>query len=434
MEPAPRQESNSNLVVQSNNLISARRNFTLAQTRLFVQMVSGLEKDQDEFHTQRIWLRDFIEDVGTSHKGAYNRARMVTKSLMGKVVELWDEEGNLTQCTILHKAYYPKGKPYVEITFHPDVRPHLLQLKERFTRYHIQNVLRLGSAHAVRIYELLKQYETAGERTIEVDRLKKTLGVENKYARYNDFKRNVLEKPRKELAEKCDIAFTFEEIKHGRRVHAIRFIISRNLEAVPVSLGSDVELIEAFRALGVKEKIVRPLIKKHEAAFLWAWIKHVNGLEAGGQIKTSIGGYLLTGIKSGNYPTPPKFEAKQSAWEQGEADVRQQAQEEHLIAELLDAYETERKNKVNALVETEQANPTEKTQQALEAFWEEHPYMRDYGDASLRSVLARDLPEENFSDWALKRHGYVLVESGTGMDGKPRYRYEGKQGDMFAGT
>jgi len=73
---------------------------------------------------------------------------------------------------------------------------------------------------------LLKQYERLKEREIELGELRQMLGLRNtQYEYYNDFKRTILEPSRKELKAKTDLYFEFDEIKHGRRVGAIRFRI-----------------------------------------------------------------------------------------------------------------------------------------------------------------------------------------------------------------
>ena len=49
---------------------------------------------------------------------------------------------------------------------------------------------------------------------------------EKAYSIYNNFKNKVILQAQKELAEKTDISFEFEEIKTGRKVTGIKFCIS----------------------------------------------------------------------------------------------------------------------------------------------------------------------------------------------------------------
>ena len=97
------------------------------------------------------------------------------------------------------------------LRFDPNLRPYLLQLKENFTKYQLENVLSLSSFYAIRIYELCKQYETIKERTIEIKELKEILDIKAKsYNIYNRFKEKVLTIAEREINEKTDISIKFD--------------------------------------------------------------------------------------------------------------------------------------------------------------------------------------------------------------------------------
>lgn len=109
--------------------------------------------------------------------------------------------------------------------FDPLLKPFLLELSSKFTSYKLANVVKLKSTYAIRIYELLKQYEDLKERTISLENLRYYLDAMDVYPNYANFKQRVLKPSQKELEQKTDISFEFEEIKIGRKVHKIRFII-----------------------------------------------------------------------------------------------------------------------------------------------------------------------------------------------------------------
>ena len=124
--------------------------------------------------------------------------------------------------------------------FDPFLRPYLLELKREFTSYKLENVVQLKSTYAIRIYELLKQYEKIQERTFLFKDLRKLLGAEDIYPAYGNFKQRVLMPAQKELKAKTDISFKLEEIKSGRRVTKIKFII----ESVKQNKGEQLNLFE----------------------------------------------------------------------------------------------------------------------------------------------------------------------------------------------
>jgi plasmid replication initiation protein len=116
------------------------------------------------------------------------------------------------------------------------MKPFYLQL-EQYTKFRLKHILPLKSSYSFRIYEILKQYLTIGNRTISIYELKKMLEIEDKYSLYADLKRNVLQITQKEINANTDIKFTYLEEKEGKKVVAIRFYITSNevqaLEIMP---------------------------------------------------------------------------------------------------------------------------------------------------------------------------------------------------------
>lgn len=55
--------------------------------------------------------------------------------------------------------YNVDGRGVLEATFNPMLKPYLLSLKNKFLLYDIKNILKINSAHSIRIYEFLKSYE-----------------------------------------------------------------------------------------------------------------------------------------------------------------------------------------------------------------------------------------------------------------------------------
>jgi hypothetical protein len=63
--------------------------------------------------------------------------------------------------------------------------------------------------------------------------LKERLELTNKYKRFHHFKTRVLQKAKTEINKHSDLTMDFEEIKQGRAVESIKFIIQRKSGAKP---------------------------------------------------------------------------------------------------------------------------------------------------------------------------------------------------------
>lgn len=225
-------KSSSTIVVKSNDLINAKFNLSVAETRIILLMVSQINFEDEDFKTYRVRIKDFMESAGISAttKNVYSRAREYTKKLMKRVLEIPKQDGTWLQVSFISSAEYPAGKGFVELQFDPKLKPYLIQLKKRFTTYEAQNVLALGSFYSIRVYELLKQYEKIGKRVISVESLRDMLGLLDSYRSYYLFKQRVIEQAKKELDEHCDITFDYREIRVGRKIEKIEFNIIRQPE------------------------------------------------------------------------------------------------------------------------------------------------------------------------------------------------------------
>ena len=223
------------LIRKSNFLIEASYKLTLVEQRIVMILASMIRQEDDEFKKYQLNIKEFAGLLELKNKDEYSHVQTVTKKLLTRAFTI-KQPGSLLQIGWLSSAKYLDGQGVVELCFDPQLKPYLLQLKDRFTSYRLKNVIQLKSSFSIRIYELLKQYEKLGERTFFVDTLREYLGLEDsQYKLYGDFKRKIILVAQLELAEKTDLNFEFEEIKILRRVGKIRFIIKPQVPANPVA-------------------------------------------------------------------------------------------------------------------------------------------------------------------------------------------------------
>ena len=113
-----------------------------------------------------------------------------------------------------------------------EVMPYLTQLKGQFSQYQLKNIAYFNSVHSIRIYELITQYRSLGSREITIDKLKEWLQVEDKYSAFFDFKKRVLIPAIAEINEKSDLVIEIEQIKRGRTIYALNFMIRYKKQTV----------------------------------------------------------------------------------------------------------------------------------------------------------------------------------------------------------
>lgn len=233
------------LIRKSNKLVEARYKFDIWEMRVFVKMLTLIRPEDQDFAQYRINSTEIIHDFGLYDNGSiYKSIKEGAEKLLTKQVEIEriDEEGrkkrikaNLISST---ESFVDENDGTdIILKFDPELRRHLLDLKEKYLTYDVRNILKLTSVYSIRIYELLKQYEGMideakqgyAKRKFSIDELKKVLGIEEgEYQLYGHFKNKIILKAQKDLESETDIRFEIEEEKSSRKIVSIIFLIYRN--------------------------------------------------------------------------------------------------------------------------------------------------------------------------------------------------------------
>ncbi len=299
------------LVRKSNNLVEGKYRFDIWEMRVFTKMLTMILPSDEDFKEYRIYLKEVIDDFNlAADKQSYKLLKDGAIKLMKKEIKIIrdTDEGEkefLTHIAVGLDSFTSKTQgSYVDISFHPKMKPFLLQLQTQFLMYDVRNILQLQSSYSVRIYELLKQYEKIGKRTFSIDDLKETLAVMDKYPLYANFKQRIIMKAQEDLEAYTDIRFTFEEIKKGRSIHSIVFTIKSNKSIVeerkiltPIItkiFEENVNILEIYDLVkefpGVNQNTVNDWFNKYSREYI---VKRINillkQLSKGKEIKNPMG-------------------------------------------------------------------------------------------------------------------------------------------------
>lgn len=213
----------NSLVVKANDLIQARYELNLLEQKIILYAVAQLDRTAENFNVISFSVSEFTELIGTT-ADRYVELREVVSKLMSKQVRIKTTGRDLV-ANWVSSIDYLEGEGTVEIEFSVKLVPYLLQLKNRFTRYRLKNILHLKNKYSIRIYELLKQYENLETRQFELEDLKGLLMLGDKYPAFKDFNKWILKPTMEEINEYTDINIDYEKVKKGKTVVGIRYII-----------------------------------------------------------------------------------------------------------------------------------------------------------------------------------------------------------------
>lgn len=222
--------SNEIVVVKANSLIEASYRLSIDEIRILALTIGTMnpKSDQQVFDfTVADFVREFPE---ISMDNAYKQIQAAIKRIYDRSVRTEDSE-RVTEFRWVSSRTYFKKEGRFRIAMTNEVMPYLTQLKGQFTQYQLRNIASFNSTHSIRIYELITQYKSIGSREITLEDLKKWLQVEDKYPRFNSFNEWVIRPALKEINEKSDLLVSVEQIKRGRAIHALKFLISQKKQA-----------------------------------------------------------------------------------------------------------------------------------------------------------------------------------------------------------
>lgn len=307
------------LVTKSNYFImNSSYDLSLEEQKIILTLASMVQPNDEEFKPYIFKISDFMKIVGVENQAKYSEIPKITKELMKKVFEI--EEGNkIIQTAWLSGAIYEKGSGYVILKFNPDLKPYMLKLSSMFTQYRLANILSMKSKYSPRIYEILKcnQFKNKGNITIEINELRKLLKTETIYSLYSDFKRKVIIQTQIELKRISDINFEFEEIKSGRKVVAIKFIIKPNKEnkKIPqdkvINDSFEKEVLESESILILKELFQDQVSIKNLKKILESANNDIEKIKkiyeySKTQKIDNLVGFMIKMVKDGNFEEPIK--------------------------------------------------------------------------------------------------------------------------------
>ena len=303
------------VIFQHNNLVEARYSLTLQEKRLILWLISKIRPEEEDFKKHELSVQEFMNLLELKGNSNYKELQKVTLGLMKKVLVIKrPEERTLTQVNWINYAHYEEGTGKIQLAFSDVMKPFLLHLKGQFTAIEVTDLMQFKSIHAIRIYELLKQYETIGERVLSIEEIKQCCGIIGKLKQYIEFERYLLLIAQREIDAKSDISFEFERIKRGRKIVAIKFIISKNKDyelrknpdAQPQEIKRKPALHYQLEEFGLSKRIINTLMKDNEEQTIENAIKCIE-IQSTRTLVRNPRAMLLSAIKEQWHPDKYKL-------------------------------------------------------------------------------------------------------------------------------
>lgn len=345
----PEQTKNA-LVVKHNDLIEARyQAFTVVEQRIILMLLGQIQKNDTDFKTYLVTVSDFSKLTGIPlNSSFYRNLRETIRGLMSKVIHI--QQGKSWLITNwLSSAKYVEGSGCVELSFDPKLKPYLLDLKEKYTRYQLDIAIQFKSQYSIRLYENLKKeaqivkeykHKSNFEQKYSYEELRIIFSVnEKEYKLFGHFKSKVIEPAVKEISDKSDLNITqVEYLKTGRKITHVCFSVvirsreeanarteNLRLEDIPAEAPKEEShpIFSALENYGISFEVARKLKNEYGIKRIERNITYLNAqIKAGKEIKDKPA-FLTQAIKD-DYGNALELEEKKKQ----EAIAKKKAEEE----------------------------------------------------------------------------------------------------------
>lgn len=232
-----------------NGIIEATYRMDIVEFRVFLTMLTMIRPDDMVFCEYELRVADIIRIFGLNRDGrSYESIKEAAERLVNKTMVIYHtkDDGNRYRTVIpfLTSASSQLGDTKMEsirVTFHPDLKPFLLQLRSEYLEFDVRNIAQIQSQYSIRLYMMLRHQMNLKKTSVKytVERLREIFEImPNEYPLYGNFKQKVLMRACNDLSTATNIRIDkLEEERSNRKVGAVVFYMSS--QEIPTPSATD---------------------------------------------------------------------------------------------------------------------------------------------------------------------------------------------------
>lgn len=219
----------NNKVVQANQFVRQSYNTLKGlEIKVFDNLVSCIDTMHPKT-TIKLTKSELAKAIGMQSDNNYTYVKQSLKALLNETWSFTTSEYQEYR-HFLERVRWYYNEDMVEVEFHKDILPMLVDLKTNFLVFSPFDLNYLKSRYTMILYKYIlsyiKQYKTT-DFEVPYEELKKVLNVSKKYKLYSDFKKRVLDPFVSEVNNsKClPYLVMYSNVIGNRKVVAIRFVV-----------------------------------------------------------------------------------------------------------------------------------------------------------------------------------------------------------------
>lgn len=225
--------NSENYVCQANALIGGRQALKLNSAKLIRTAIMQVVAEDKELKPYIITIAELADLLNISASNMYRDIEEITNDIISNPVYIKEETPNkvrwikipwVTRC----EYHSDIG---VALKLNDELKPFLIDLKEHYTQYRLENILAMKSIYAIRLFEMIQERimikgilpKEGIEIVISMEEIRECCDCKDKYKSFSNFKARVIDVAENEINRVTYYYLDHTYIKEGKRVVGLKF-------------------------------------------------------------------------------------------------------------------------------------------------------------------------------------------------------------------
>ena len=217
----------TNYIVQSNALIFAKQDLKINSLKVIRMLIMQITPTDDDFKTYIIPIKTLSSMLEISASNLYRDIDKITDDILQHPVEIKDDNTEeFIKIPWVSACSYKTGIGLL-IKINPLLKPYLINLREHYTQYEAQYILKMKSGFGIRIFELLianAMYTKKGTHiNVPISVIRDMCNCNDTFPKIVNFKKKVLDAACQEINKHTYYSVTYNCIRTGRSYTHVDF-------------------------------------------------------------------------------------------------------------------------------------------------------------------------------------------------------------------
>lgn len=242
--------------------------WTMSEYRILDTYLSKINSHNPEDRTVVFEKGEFEKLLGVTKINKADLEKQLDKLMINVKINDKKRSNNFAIISLFSKAVCTKddGEDFykIELKCTDDAMKYIFNIDEwGYISYKLRSILKIKSYYSYVLFLYLESIRFKIEKSknnfweVSIEELKHILGCENEkiYEEFKYFKQRILEKCKKEIEEQTELRYSYDVVKKGRKVVAIKFQLDSLAEKIENSNDENkLETIESDNSNQHKEK------------------------------------------------------------------------------------------------------------------------------------------------------------------------------------